>query len=801
MSNILDGLNDMQAEAVQYVNGPLLILAGAGSGKTRVLTHRIAYLISECGVNPYQILAVTFTNKAAGEMKERIGNIVGAGSENVWASTFHSTCVKILRRFIEKLGFDRDFIIYDRDDQKSLMKDIIKGMNLDPKKYKDKTFLNVISSAKDELIDPDMFIEQAGGDHDYLLYGKAYNEYQKRLKANNALDFDDLIMKTVQLFRISPETLEYYRNRFRFILVDEYQDTNTAQFELIRLLAEHTNEYGDIEHNLCVVGDDDQSIYKFRGANIRNILDFEENYPDAKVIRLEQNYRSTKAILDTANEVIHNNRARKDKTLWTDNEQGTPVSFTCYPSDRDEAADIINTIYSEVREGNAEYKDFAILYRTNAQSRMFEERLVLRNIPYRIIGSINFYQRKEIKDMLAYLRVIASHSDDISVRRILNVPKRSIGTTSIEKLSNYAEDNEQSLYDVLLRISEDPFLQKSLGVGRAVGGITKFVSLIEAYKNKLQNASSLVDLLNELIEDIEYFEYLEDDDSDEKIEDRKENIGELVNKLAEYEAASENGDEPSSLSGFLEDVALVGDIDSYSENTDMVVLMTIHSAKGLEFDNVFLVGMEENVFPGSMSLNADDPEEEIAEERRLCYVGITRARKRLYLSAATTRMMHGNMAFNSISRFVKEIPRHLLTKKGDIGRTNTLSGNTSFKNFIERNRNVSKFSGYNNMETNKPKETSEHSRAYREKDAGYKKNNITLNDNPYASLPSKGINAIASSEGELGYTVGDKVKHIKFGVGTVKNIEKGSSDFEVTVDFPAGTKKMLASFAKLKKVE
>ncbi|MCR5727397.1 MAG: UvrD-helicase domain-containing protein [Lachnospiraceae bacterium] len=801
MSNILDGLNDMQAEAVQYVNGPLLILAGAGSGKTRVLTHRIAYLISECGVNPYQILAVTFTNKAAGEMKERIGNIVGAGSENVWASTFHSTCVKILRRFIEKLGFDRDFIIYDRDDQKSLMKDIIKGMNLDPKKYKDKTFLNVISSAKDELIDPDMFIERAGGDHDYLLYGKAYNEYQKRLKANNALDFDDLIMKTVQLFRISPETLEYYRNRFRFILVDEYQDTNTAQFELIRLLAEHTNEYGDIEHNLCVVGDDDQSIYKFRGANIRNILDFEENYPDAKVIRLEQNYRSTKAILDTANEVIHNNRARKDKTLWTDNEQGTPVSFTCYPSDRDEAADIINTIYSEVREGNAEYKDFAILYRTNAQSRMFEERLVLRNIPYRIIGSINFYQRKEIKDMLAYLRVIASHSDDISVRRILNVPKRSIGATSIEKLSNYAEDNEQSLYDVLLRISEDPFLQKSLGVGRAVGGITKFVSLIEAYKNKLQNTSSLVDLLNELIEDIEYFEYLEDDDSDEKIEDRKENIGELVNKLAEYEAASENGDEPSSLSGFLEDVALVGDIDSYSENTDMVVLMTIHSAKGLEFDNVFLVGMEENVFPGSMSLNADDPEEEIAEERRLCYVGITRARKRLYLSAATTRMMHGNMAFNSISRFVKEIPRHLLTKKGDIGRTNTLSGNTSFKNFIERNRNVSKFSGYNNMETNKPKETSEHSRAYREKDAGYKKNNITLNDNPYASLPSKGINAIASTEGELGYTVGDKVKHIKFGVGTVKNIEKGSSDFEVTVDFPAGTKKMLASFAKLKKVE
>lgn len=801
MNYILDGLNDKQAEAVQYVTGPLLILAGAGSGKTRVLTHRVAYLISECNVSPYNILAVTFTNKAAGELKERIADIVGPGSEAVWASTFHSTCVKILRRFIEKLDFDRNFVIYDRDDQKSLMKDIIKSMNLDPKRYKDKTFLNAISSAKDELIDPDRFLEEAGGDPDYILYGKAYKEYQKRLKSNNALDFDDLIFKTVELFRISPETLEYYRRRFRYILVDEYQDTNTAQFELIRLLAEYTNEYGEIEHNLCVVGDDDQSIYKFRGANIKNILDFEDNYPEAKVIRLEQNYRSTKNILDTANEVIRNNRFRKSKTLWTDNGQGTPVTFTTYPSDRDEAQDIVNTIYSEVREGNAEYRDFAILYRTNAQSRSFEERLVLRNIPYRIIGSINFYQRKEIKDMLAYLRVIAAQSDDISVKRILNIPKRSIGATSIEKLSLYAASNEISLYEAILRATRDPFLSKSMNLGRSLSGLTSFAALIEGFRNQVDKAPSLADFLKDLIETIDYYSFLEDDDSDEKFEERKENIDELINKLVQYEAQSEMEGEPGTLAGFLEEVALVGDIDSYSEETDMVVLMTIHSAKGLEFNNVFLAGMEENIFPSALSINSDDPEEEIAEERRLCYVGITRAKKNLYLSAATTRMMHGNIAFNAVSRFIREIPRHLLSKKGETGRSNTLSGNTAFKSFMERSRTNSNTSGYLNMGNNNQESNDEHSRAFREKDAGFRKGNVKLNDNPYATLPEKGIAPAASSKNDLGYSVGDKVKHIKFGVGKVTKIEKGEKDFEVTVDFPAGTKKMLASFAKLKRAE
>ena len=798
MNSIFDELNDMQQKAVRCTSGPLLILAGAGSGKTRVLTYRVAYLISECGVSPYNILAVTFTNKAANELKERIGRIAGPDAEAVWASTFHSTCVRILRRFIERIGFDRNFVIYDRDDQRTLMKDIIKNMNLDPKRYKDKTFLNVISSAKDELIGPDRFLEEAGQDQDSKIYAKAYAEYQKRLQANNALDFDDLIFKTVQLFRISPETLEYYRNRFRYIMVDEYQDTNTAQFELIRLLAEHTNEYGETEHNLCVVGDDDQSIYKFRGANIRNILDFEDNYPDATVIRLEQNYRSTRSILDTANEVIRNNRGRKAKTLWTENEGGTPVTFTTYPSDRDEAADVINTIYSEVREGSSEYRDYAILYRTNAQSRLFEERLILRGIPYKIIGSINFYQRKEIKDLLAYLRVIASGVDDISVKRVINIPKRGIGATSLEKISLYAADHDISLYEALSSAVGNPFLAKELGLGRSINGITGFVSMIDSFKSRLHKFDSLKDLLDELIEATEYYDYLDNEaDDDVKLEDRKANIDELLNKLAEYEKNADESEEPPTLAGFLEDIALVGDIDNYSENTDMVVLMTIHSAKGLEFDNVFLAGMEEGIFPSSMSMDSDDPEEDIEEERRLCYVGITRARKHLYLSSASTRMMHGNISFNKTSRFINEIPRHLLTVKGTVGRSNTLSGNRNLNDYI--GRSTMKKTG-NDLKMSIP-EADSHSRAFREKDAGRYTGTVTLNNNPYLTLPKKGISNPVTDASSLGYSVGDKVKHIKFGTGTVVDITQGEKDFEVTVDFAAGRKKMLASFAKLKKAD
>ena len=865
--DIFEGLNDRQVEAVAHELGPLLVLAGAGSGKTRVLTHRIAYLIRNLGYSPYSIMAVTFTNKAAGEMKERVEKIVGQGADCIWVSTFHSSCVKILRRFIDNIGFDRDFTIYDSDDQKSLMKDIIKGMNLDPKKYKEKAFLSVISHAKDELIDAVRFEENAGGDVNLKLYSKVYYEYQKRLKSNNALDFDDLIVKTVELFKSCPETLEYYRRRFRFILVDEYQDTNTAQFELIRLLAEYTNEYGEKEHNLCVVGDDDQSIYKFRGANIRNILDFEDTYPDAKVIRLEQNYRSTTSILDVANSVIHNNVGRKDKTLWTANGNGEPVTYTKYPDDRAEAAETVKSIVEQVKNGNYEYKDFAILYRTNAQSRGFEEKFVSMNIPYRVVGSVNFYQRKEIKDMLAYLKVIDSGRDEIAVKRVLNVPKRGIGATSMDKIQVYAIENDISYYDALCRIADGT--AGISGLGKAAAGITKFVSMIESYRGAISKGTGLSGIIDEIVENIGYEDYLREDDDDLKVEERLENIGELVSKMTEYEDNAESLDEPASLSEFLEQVALVGDIDSYSEDNSVVVLMTIHSAKGLEFKNVYLVGMEEGIFPGFMSLNADNPEEEIEEERRLCYVGFTRAKEHLHLSSAITRMMHGNIASNPPSRFIREIPRHLLSNKGSAGsRASSLKGdiknsfvfgngtsgfgrsgssygggrgyddessayrsgrgydddnstyrsgrgydddNSSYRGGRGYDDDSSSYRSGRNYDGNSSSygrsekfgcsEEEHGSRAYREQDVGKNSSarHVSLSDNPYATKPAARNFGLASSEG-LGFDVGDRVKHTKFGIGTVKAIVHGGRDYEVTVEFAAGTKKMMASFAKLEKV-
>ncbi|MCQ2495213.1 MAG: UvrD-helicase domain-containing protein [Lachnospiraceae bacterium] len=801
MNDILAGLNDVQQHAVTTTEGPLLILAGAGSGKTRVLTHRVAYLIDELGVSPYSIMAVTFTNKAAGEMKERIQNLVGPGAENIWVSTFHSSCVRILRRFIDQLGYDRNFVIYDTDDQKTLMKEIIKSMNLDPKRYKERTFMSVISHAKDELIGPDAFEKDAHGDKEQLIYAKAYREYQKRLKDCNALDFDDLLVKTVELFRCFPDTLDYYRRRFRYIMVDEYQDTNTAQFEFIRLLAVFTNAYGEEEHNLCVVGDDDQSIYKFRGANIRNILDFEDNYPEAEVIRLEQNYRSTKSILDVANNVIRNNIARKSKSLWTENEEGKPVSYTLYASDREEAEEVVRKIYSEVRNG-AEYKDYAILYRTNAQSRIFEERFVNLNVPYRIVGSVNFYQRKEIKDILAYLRTIDNGRDDISVKRILNVPKRGIGSTTVEKVAAYAAEHEISFYEALTRSAMIE------GISRARNGIEDFVSFIEAMKSRLFEGLELSGLIDEVLEGVNYESYLLDEDEPSKVEERMENIGELVSKLAEYEANAEETAEPPTLSGFLEEVALVGDIDSYSEENDVVVLMTIHSAKGLEFKNVFMVGMEENIFPGFMTLNSEHPDEDMEEERRLCYVGITRAQERLYLSAAYQRMTNGNIAFNKPSRFIKEIPRGLISMNDALGRGKTVGGSKRFEDegikssrkpgfgkSIDELPGFKKSSAFSDTAAFGAAES--HSRAYRNQDAGRYTGNVRLNDNPYAKSAAAASSILSE---ELGYTVGDSVKHIKFGVGTVKDIVKGGKDYEVTVDFPAGTKKMLASFAKLIKV-
>ena len=624
--SLLDALNEPQRQAVMATDGPLLILAGAGSGKTRVLTHRTAYLIEECGVNPYNIMAITFTNKAAGEMRERIDQMVGYGSESIWVCTFHSTCVRILRRYIDRLGFGTNFTIYDSDDQKTLMKDICKRLEIDTKMYKEKMFLSAISSAKDELIDPIEFETRAAGDYVKRKQAQVYREYQQALKQNNALDFDDLIMKTVELFKLDKEVLASYQDRFRYIMVDEYQDTNTAQFELIRLLA---LKY----QNLCVVGDDDQSIYKFRGANIYNILNFEHHFPDATVIKLEQNYRSTQNILDAANAVIANNQGRKEKRLWTDNGAGDKITFEQLDTAAEEADFVARDIARRVRKGEYQYKDCAILYRTNAQSRLFEERFITANIPYKIFGGVNFYARKEVKDLLAYLKTIDNGQDDLAVRRIINIPKRGIGAASINKVALYAQEQEISFYDALCVAEQVP------GLGKAAAKIRPFVLFIQSMKAKAK-LLSVADLLQEVIETTGYVRELEAEGTDEA-EARIENIDELISKAVDYA----EGEEAPTLNGFLENVALVADIDSFDENSDYVVLMTLHSAKGLEFPNVYLAGLEDGLFPSYMSITSDNSQAEIEEERRLAYVGITRAKKNLTITSARVRMVRGKTQY------------------------------------------------------------------------------------------------------------------------------------------------------------
>ena len=641
--SIYDKLNEPQREAVYHTDGPLLILAGAGSGKTRVLTHRIAYLIGERGVNPWNILAITFTNKAAEEMRQRVDNLVGFGAESVWVSTFHSACVRILRRFIDRLGYENHFTIYDTDDQKTLIKEVCRKVDVDTKVFKERSLLSAISSAKNEMILPDEFELNAGGDFAKMKIAKVYREYEAQMRANNALDFDDLLVKTVQLLQTQPDVLESYQERFRYIMVDEYQDTNTVQFQLVSLLA---GKY----KNLCVVGDDDQSIYKFRGANIRNILDFEHEYPDAKVIKLEQNYRSTGNILNAANSVIANNRGRKEKSLWTENGEGELIRLRQFDTAFDEADFIGEDIKSAVRQGGS-YNDSAVLYRTNAQSRLLEEKFIAMNIPYKIVGGVNFYARREIKDLLAYLKTIDNGRDDVAVRRIINVPKRGIGLTTINRIQESATERGIGFYEALLA----PEL--IAGVGRSATKLDSFAALIEYFKT-LAEEMNITDLLQEVIEKTGYIESLENEDKEEA-KTRKENIDELISKAATYEESCQDKDEKATLSGFLEEVALVADIDSLDEDQEYVVLMTLHSAKGLEFPRVYLAGMEDGLFPGYMSINAGD-REELEEERRLCYVGITRAEQELTLTSARRRMVHGETQYNPMSRFVKEIPRELL---------------------------------------------------------------------------------------------------------------------------------------------
>ena len=766
--SLLDALNEPQRQAVMATDGPLLILAGAGSGKTRVLTHRTAYLIEECGVNPYNIMAITFTNKAAGEMRERIDQMVGYGSESIWVCTFHSTCVRILRRYIDRLGFGTNFTIYDSDDQKTLMKDICKRLEIDTKMYKEKMFLSAISSAKDELIDPIEFETRAAGDYVKRKQAQVYREYQQALKQNNALDFDDLIMKTVELFKLDKEVLASYQDRFRYIMVDEYQDTNTAQFELIRLLA---LKY----QNLCVVGDDDQSIYKFRGANIYNILNFEHHFPDATVIKLEQNYRSTQNILDAANAVIANNQGRKEKRLWTDNGAGDKITFEQLDTAAEEADFVARDIARRVRKGEYQYKDCAILYRTNAQSRLFEERFITANIPYKIFGGVNFYARKEVKDLLAYLKTIDNGQDDLAVRRIINIPKRGIGAASINKVALYAQEQEISFYDALCVAEQVP------GLGKAAAKIRPFVLFIQSMKAKAK-LLSVADLLQEVIETTGYVRELEAEGTDEA-EARIENIDELISKAVDYA----EGEEAPTLNGFLENVALVADIDSFDENSDYVVLMTLHSAKGLEFPNVYLAGLEDGLFPSYMSITSDNSQAEIEEERRLAYVGITRAKKNLTITSARVRMVRGQTQYGKVSRFVREIPSELLS--GKIYEPKTKEEpieQSTFQKARKAFRTVPSYggSGYG-------KEVGE----------GYGSTFHSSKATKPVYTKVENQRDFGSAGGALSYQVGDRVRHIKFGDGEVMAIVSGGRDYEVTVDFDkAGTKKMFASFAKLKKI-
>ena len=734
---IYQGLNPQQQEAVLHTDGPLLILAGAGSGKTRVLTHRIAYLIKEQGVNPWNIMAITFTNKAAEEMRERVDKIVGMGSESVWVSTFHSSCVRILRRYIDRIGYENNFSIYDTDDQKTLMKDICKRLEVDTKVTKERALLSAISRAKDEGVGPDEYRLNAMGDYKLQKVAEVYTEYQNQLKKNNALDFDDLLVKTVELFKSCPEVLDSYQERFRYIMVDEYQDTNTIQFQFVSLLA---GKY----RNLCVVGDDDQSIYKFRGANIGNILGFEQVFPDAKVIKLEQNYRSTQNILDCANEVIRNNQGRKEKRLWTDNEEGELIRFRQFLNGYEEAEFIAGDIQDKVRRAENSYKDFAILYRTNAQSRLFEEKFLLANIPYKLVGGVNFYARKEIKDILAYLKTVDNARDDIAVKRIINVPKRGIGAASISKIQDYADEMGISFYEAAKIAEEVP------GMGRSAAKVKPFVTFIQSLRSQLEYVS-VSELFNNIMEETGYVKDLELEETEEA-KARIENIDELYSKIVTYEEENEH----PTLDGFLEEVALIADIDTVDESDERVLLMTLHSAKGLEFPNVYLTGMEDGIFPSYMTISSDD-RDELEEERRLCYVGITRAMKHLTLSSAQMRMIRGETQYNKVSRFVREIPRELV----DMGRP------IPEKKAPEINLG----SSYEQMR-----------QAFRAK--AFEPKQFT----------------VKKADG-LDYGVGDTVKHVKFGIGTVKDITEGGRDYEVTVDFDrVGVKKMFASFAKLKKV-
>ncbi|MRG87406.1 DNA helicase PcrA [Salinibacillus xinjiangensis] len=736
VDDIVKGMNEPQAQAVKHTEGPLLIMAGAGSGKTRVLTHRIAYLLHEKGVAPYNIIAITFTNKAAREMKERVHNLVGAGAEEIWLSTFHSLCVRILRRDIDRIGMNRNFSILDSGDQLSVIKQILKDLNLDPKKWDPRAMLNAISSAKNQLVTPEEFSKEANNIYEDKT-AEVFKMYQKTLTKNDALDFDDLIMKTIQLFERVPETLQYYQRRFQYIHVDEYQDTNHAQYQLVKMLAER-------HQNLCVVGDSDQSIYRWRGADIANILSFEKDYPSARVILLEQNYRSTKTILKAANHVIQNNTSRKPKELWTDNTDGETITFYQAASERDEAIYVVDQLETLVQEENLQYRDIAVLYRTNAQSRAMEDALVKSNIPYQIVGGTKFYDRKEIKDLLAYLRLISNPNDDISFQRVVNEPKRGIGKTSMDKLIAYAQYHDISLYEAASDAVMTGMSKK------AANGVSSFHQMIKNW-TQMQEFLSVTEIVEEVLEKTGYEEMLKNEKTLEA-QSRLENINEFKTVTNQFESSNDD----KSLIAFLTDLALIADIDKVDEEDDdnKVVLMTLHSAKGLEFPVVFLIGMEESVFPHSRSLM---DEEEMEEERRLAYVGITRAEQKLYMTHAKMRTLYGRTNMNPVSRFIHEIPDEFIEKNID-SPMGSSSGFTASSLSQER--------------------------------------------------PSKPVKRKAqqmkrgSTGGEsVDWSAGDKVQHKKWGEGTVVKVQGSGDEMELDIAFPApvGIKRLLARFAPISK--
>ena len=731
-----DSLNPMQQKAVDIKEGSLLILAGAGSGKTGTITVRMADMI-ESGIRPWNILAITFTNKAAKEMRDRVGTLIGNQADSMWVTTFHSCCVKILRRDIDKLGFDRDFSIYDTKDSEKVMKDVFTRLSfsLQDKTFPLKSVMAQISRAKEELISPSQYGEKAEGDYRKSKVASCYREYQKRLKANNALDFDDLIYMTVLLFQLKPEVLEHYQERFKYIMVDEYQDTNTSQYIFVKLLA---NKYG----NLCVVGDDDQSIYGWRGANIRNILDFEKDFPNTQIIKLEQNYRSTKNILTAANAVISNNTQRKVKELWTDNQKGNVIHIHKANNEYDEGRYIVEKIDEIVSDGS-DYKDCAVLYRTNAQSRALEEALIRKSTPYHIYGGTRFYDRKEIMDIVAYLKFMVNPADDIAFNRIVNVPRRGIGDTTVKKIADYAVDNNLAISDVLEKLEEIP------GLGTRGKKVEEFSKLIKDL-NIEKDIMPIHEFIGHLTQKIGYYDMLSEEGTIEA-ETRRENIEEFISKAAEYVESFED----ATISSFLEEIALVADVDSYTEGENAVVLMTLHSAKGLEFPYVFISGAEEGIFPSYRSIISEE-EKDLQEERRLCYVGITRAKEELYITHTVSRMHNGQTSYNSPSRFINELPEELIDRQVK---------NKAF-NYTEK-------MGLNSFKN-----------AYDIFNKTYGKSNLSPKDFT------------------LTFEVGDNIRAPKYGVGTVKSINPAGADYEVEVYFKdKGSKKFMAKLSKLVKVD